>query len=104
MAALRRRVFILSRIMLPGGIYVLMSQHIGYQVDIARFLIQSGSVSTAELVRRNFLQGCHLTGIFLHHISTALTLIRRVLGGVERERARGLPEELHVSGCLRCSP
>ena len=69
--------------MLPGGIYVLMSQHIGYQVDIARFLIQSGSVSTAELVRRNFLQGRHLTGIFLHQIFHRAYTDSAALGGAE---------------------
>ncbi len=48
-----------------------MSQNIGDKIDITGFLVQRGTISAAQLVRRDFLCGRNFTGVFFTRFSTA---------------------------------
>ena len=44
--------------MLLSSIDILMSQNVRYKVNIARFLVQCGTIGASKLMRRDFLSGC----------------------------------------------
>lgn len=70
-------------VMLLGGVDVLVTQNIGYKVNIPCFLVQGGTVGTAELVRGDFLGGGNLAGVFLDQVFDGLDANPFALGRVE---------------------
>ena len=69
--------------MLLSSIDILMSQNVRYKVNIARFLVQCGTIGASKLMRRNFLSGCNLPGIFFYHILNSLHANSFALGRIE---------------------
>ena len=58
--------------MLLRRIHILVPQHIRHQINIPCLLIQCGSVCAAQLMRRNLLGSCDLTGVLLHKVLNGL--------------------------------
>ena len=67
------------------GVDVFVSENVGYNVNITRFVIQSRAVRTAKFVRRDFLQRRYRFAVFFYQKLTERTLIR--LYCMERNRA-----------------
>ena len=60
-----------------------MSQNVRYKVNIARFLVQCGTIGASKLMRRNFLGRRNLSGIFFYHILNRLYAHTFALGRIE---------------------
>ena len=69
--------------MLLSSIDILMSQNVRYKVNIARFLVQCGTIGASKLMWCNFLGRRNLSGIFFYHILNSLHANSFALGRIE---------------------
>jgi hypothetical protein len=61
-------VLIDSGVVLSCCIHVFVSQNIGYQVYIAGFTVQAGTVGAAQLMRSDLFQRCNKGGILFYEV------------------------------------
>ena len=66
------------------GVDVFVSENVGYNVNITRFVIQSRAVRTAKFVRRDFLQRRYRFAVFFYQKLNGAYIDSLVLHGKEQ--------------------